>query len=80
MNRNYFTKQLFYTMVCVLSCLFNLAGCTQHNYKKEADEKARAAEKAKQEAEAEKSKEKAQGKKEDTEKAKVEEENAKPEA
>ena len=39
MNRNYFTIQLSYTMVCLLACLFNLSGCTQHNYKKEADEK-----------------------------------------
>lgn len=35
----YFTKQPAYMIICGLVCLFNLAGCTQHNYKKEADEK-----------------------------------------
>ena len=39
MNRNYFTKQPTYMIIYVLVCLFNLAGCTQHNYKKEADKK-----------------------------------------
>ncbi|MHC4727997.1 MAG: TolC family protein, partial [Planctomycetota bacterium] len=39
MNRNYFTKQPTYTIICILVCLFNLTGCTEHNYKKEADEK-----------------------------------------
>jgi len=35
----YITKQPAYMIICGLVCLFNLAGCTQHNYKKEADEK-----------------------------------------
>ncbi len=35
---NYFTRQLVYLITCGLVCLFSLAGCTQHNYKKEADE------------------------------------------
>jgi outer membrane protein TolC len=35
----YLTKQPAYMIICGLVCLFNLAGCTQHNYKKEADEK-----------------------------------------
>ncbi|MCP4610498.1 MAG: TolC family protein [Planctomycetes bacterium] len=35
----YFTKQPAYMIICGLVCLFNLAGCTEHNYKKEADEK-----------------------------------------
>ena len=36
---NNFTKQLAYLIICVLVCLCSLAGCSQHNYKKEADEK-----------------------------------------
>lgn len=36
---NNFTKQLAYLIICGLVCLCSLAGCTQHNYKKEADEK-----------------------------------------
>jgi len=35
---NCFTKQLSYLIICGLVCLCSLAGCTQHNYKKEADE------------------------------------------
>ena len=35
----YFTKRPAYMIICGLVCLFNLTGCTQHNYKKEADEK-----------------------------------------
>jgi outer membrane protein TolC len=35
---NNFTKQLAYLIICGLVCLCSLAGCTQHNYKKEADE------------------------------------------
>ncbi|MFZ2145893.1 MAG: TolC family protein [Sedimentisphaerales bacterium] len=36
---NNFTKQLAYLIIFGLVCLCSLAGCTQHNYKKEADEK-----------------------------------------
>jgi outer membrane protein TolC len=36
---NYFTKRVICLITCGLVCLFSLAGCTQHNYKKEADEK-----------------------------------------
>lgn len=36
---NNFTKQLVYLIICGLVCLCSLAGCSQHNYKKEADEK-----------------------------------------
>lgn len=36
---NYFTKQLAYLTICSLVCLCSLAGCTEHNYKKEADQK-----------------------------------------
>lgn len=39
MNCNNFTKQLAYLIICGLLCFCGLAGCTQHNYKKEADEK-----------------------------------------
>jgi hypothetical protein len=35
---NNFTKQLAYLIICGLVCLCSLAGCSQHNYKKEADE------------------------------------------
>ena len=35
---NNFTKELAYLIICGLVCLCSLAGCTQHNYKKEADE------------------------------------------
>ncbi len=35
---NCFTKQLSYLIICGLVCLCSVAGCTQHNYKKEADE------------------------------------------
>ncbi len=35
---NYFTRRLAYLIICGLVCLCSLAGCTQHNYKKEADE------------------------------------------
>ena len=38
MNR-YYTKQRSYTIISASVCLLILAGCTQHNYKKEADEK-----------------------------------------
>jgi len=33
-----FTKQLSYLIICGLVCLCSVGGCTQHNYKKEADE------------------------------------------
>ena len=33
-----FGKNRVYLIVCVLACLCSWAGCTQHNYKKEADE------------------------------------------
>ena len=36
---NYFTKQLAYLTICGFVCLCSLAGCTEHNYKKEADQK-----------------------------------------
>ena len=36
---NYFTKQLAYLTICGVVCLCSLAGCTEHNYKKEADQK-----------------------------------------
>lgn len=39
MIHNYVTKRLTYLIICSLACLCTLAGCTQHNYKKEADEK-----------------------------------------
>ena len=39
MIRNRFTKQLAYLIICSVACLCSLTGCTQHNYKKEADEK-----------------------------------------
>ncbi len=35
---NYFTRQSVYLIICGLVCLCSVAGCTQHNYKKEADE------------------------------------------
>ncbi len=36
---NNFTKQLTCLIICGLVCLCSVAGCAQHNYKKEADEK-----------------------------------------
>lgn len=39
MSCNNFTKQSAYLIICGLLCFCGLAGCTQHNYKKEADEK-----------------------------------------
>ena len=39
MNRNLITKLPTYTIICILVCFVNLTGCTEHNYKKEADEK-----------------------------------------
>jgi len=33
-----FAKKRLYSIVCGLACLCSWAGCTQHNYKKEADE------------------------------------------
>ena len=35
---NYYTKQLVCLMICSLTGLYGLAGCTKHNYKEEADE------------------------------------------
>jgi len=35
---NCFNRQLAYLNICGLVCVCSLAGCTQHNYKKEADE------------------------------------------
>lgn len=35
---NCFNRQLVYLIICGLVCLCSVAGCTQHNYKKEADE------------------------------------------
>jgi outer membrane protein TolC len=39
MIRNYTKNKSAYMIMCIFVCLFNLTGCTEHNYKREADEK-----------------------------------------
>ena len=36
---HYYTRYIIVLMICSLAFLYGPAGCTQHNYKKEADEK-----------------------------------------